>query len=110
MGWEKRGDKQYYYRTRRVRGRVVREYFGCGPEAAEAARHDAEAQAKQFRIRMERARTAAEFAELEAMFAAVDAEFNAAMNAAGYHLSRGVWRKKRKPRDVQEPGVVFGVS
>ena len=40
MGWEK---GRYYTRTRRVDGVHVHEYFGCGPEAARAAREDIEA-------------------------------------------------------------------
>ena len=30
MGWEKRGSGQYYYRKKRVNGRVVSEYAGSG--------------------------------------------------------------------------------
>src|SRR5262245_54846358 len=38
--WQRRGKKLYYYRTRRVGRRVVREYFGSGPEAVLAAALD----------------------------------------------------------------------
>jgi len=34
MAWDKRG---YFYRSRRVEGRVVRDYFGRGPLADAAA-------------------------------------------------------------------------
>ena len=40
MGWEK---GRYYTCTKRVDGKVVREYFGCGPEAQRAAQEDIEA-------------------------------------------------------------------
>ncbi len=37
MAWDRRGDSCYFYRTRRVGGRVVRFYHGCGPQAHLAA-------------------------------------------------------------------------
>ena len=43
MGWERRGDGDYYYHTRRVGGRVVRDYLGSGPQAQLAADLVAEA-------------------------------------------------------------------
>ena len=50
MGWEK---GRYYTRTRRVDGKVVREYFGCGPEAERAAREDDEARDRRRLQRLE---------------------------------------------------------
>ncbi len=38
MAWERRGDgRSYFYRPRRVGGRVVRDYFGYGPVGQFAA-------------------------------------------------------------------------
>ena len=37
MAWERRGHATYYYRPRRVGGRVVRDYLGSGPQAQLAA-------------------------------------------------------------------------
>ena len=38
MAWERRGDGRcYFYRPRRVGGRVVRDYLGSGPQAQLAA-------------------------------------------------------------------------
>src|SRR4051812_14931795 len=37
MGWELRGDKRYYYRVQRIRGRFCRTYIGQGPAAELAA-------------------------------------------------------------------------
>ena len=58
MGIERRGDRTYYYRTRRVNGRVVREYLGADEAGETAAKHDQEA-------RREAAEAAAQRAEVE---------------------------------------------
>lgn len=103
MGWETRRGKRYYYRTRRVRGRVVRQYFGCGPAAEEAARQDLEAAAERARVFAVREQTRVELDALMLTFDAMDAECDAAWIAAGYYKYRGVWRKKRKPREAATP-------
>jgi hypothetical protein len=103
MGWERRGKKCYYYRSKWVNGRVVKEYLGDGPAALEAARQDAEAASQRAERTFEQVKLAAELAALEALFDAMDAECDAqvipAMAAKGYHKYRGVWRKKRKPKE-----------
>ena len=43
MGWERRGDVDCLYHTRRVGGRVVKDYLGSGPVAQLAADLIAEA-------------------------------------------------------------------
>src|SRR5262245_54787355 len=45
--WQRRGNKLYYYRTQRVGRRVVRAYFGSGPEAVLAAALDAARRAER---------------------------------------------------------------
>lgn len=47
MPWEARGRRHYYYRTRRVNGKVVRTYLGAGEEAQRAAEEDARKQARR---------------------------------------------------------------
>jgi hypothetical protein len=103
MGWD-RG--RYYTRSRKVSGRVVREYVGTGPAAELAARLDA-------RGREERARKARDIrrhkddldaldAQLKALCERVDLAARAALLAAGFHQhKRGEWRRKR---DRDRPG------
>ena len=101
MGWE-RG--RYYTRSKRVKGRVVREYIGMGHLAALVSQMDAlERQKRQ----VERDAQRAERAEVEALDAPLD-ELNdladllarAALVAAGYRQhNRGEWRKQRVRRE-----------
>jgi hypothetical protein len=98
MGWE-RG--RYYSRSRRVNGRVVREYVGSGEVARLAARTDA---ADRERRRAERAALRAREAELDALDAPLkqldelaDLVARAALEAAGFHRhNRGEWRRRRE--------------
>jgi hypothetical protein len=101
MGWEsRRGRGRYYTRSRKVNGRVVREYVGGGLVGALAARED------ETRRRMRDAERAALEADRDAFEAAAaahdafaraaDALMTAALVAAGYHRhDRGQWRKRR---------------
>ena len=49
MSWEARGNKRYYTRSRRINGRVVREYIGAGLLAEAAATLDSAARAERQR-------------------------------------------------------------
>lgn len=92
MTTESRGKKKYYYRSRRVGGRVVKEYVGTGEEHdADAARHAAEQERRK------------EFERINVMLDVLDEVCEIAieqqMEAAGYHRTNGgPWRKRRKPK------------
>ena len=101
MAWEFRnGRGGYYTRSRRVNGRVVRQYVGCGRVAELAARMDEisrqqrEAEAEMWRRERERIEsldasiaTICEISDLFARLALID---------AGFHQhNRGEWRKRR---------------
>jgi len=100
MGWETRGSGTYYYRKRKVNGRVVNEYIGTGitarfvvAEEAEARRERAATAAKD---REEQATMAAHETDLDAFCDLTDALVSAALLDAGYHRHhRGEWRKRR---------------
>jgi hypothetical protein len=105
MAWE----RGYYYRVRKVDGRVVREYVGRGRLAELIAESDADE-------RRERAERRDAFRQRKAEQEAVDALVNelndvadllarAALLAAGFHQhKRGEWRKRRVERDEGPAG------
>jgi hypothetical protein len=100
MAWEKRKRGEWYYtRSRRVDGKVVREYVGGGLLGELAACRDAE----QRRCREEeaaRARVAVEHLEdlaapLGELWEAVEVLARAHLIAAGYHRHKREWRLRR---------------
>jgi hypothetical protein len=100
MGWEtrKRGGR-YYTRSRRVDGRIVREYVGGGilgdiaafEDEYERRRREDEATYH----REEREQLQALTAPMEELCDAVEIITRAALLASGYHRHKGEWRKKR---------------
>lgn len=102
MSWERRNGcaGRYYTRSRKVNGRVVREYVGTGPLAQIAAERD-EAERRRTadevrRRRAERARLAQEEAPLAALDAALTTLTKALLLASGYHQhERGEWRRRK---------------
>lgn len=98
MGWERRGDKLYYYQTERENGRVKKRYVGTG-EIAETVAHVDETRR---RVREQRRQRGLE--ELERMEAlgdpllkleeATDVLARAHLVAAGYHRHKGEWRRE----------------
>ena len=101
MAWERRDGcaGRYYTWSRKVNGRVVREYVGAGPLAEIAAERDRLERARRAdaagRERAERERLAREEAPVAALDAAVTALTGAALVLAGYHRhDRGEWRRR----------------
>jgi hypothetical protein len=100
MGWERRERGGLYYtRSRRVGGRVVREYVGAGELARLAELLDAEE-------REEREEQAAEWKAERRRLDDLDAQLNdmadecrrlvaAQLVLAGYHRHKGQWRLRR---------------
>jgi hypothetical protein len=97
MGWDRRG---YYYRVKRVNGRVVREYVGGGRVAELVAQTDELEREKKLVERAgekaARDEDAARDRPLEELIELTELLARAALRAAGYHRhKRGEWRKKR---------------
>ncbi len=104
MGWDK---GRYYTRSKKVNGRVQREYVGTGRVAELAAELDAlerdERQLKAQDVRDEKGELAALDADLQALTETTDRLARAALLAAGYHQhKRGEWRRRRGHRRPAE--------
>jgi hypothetical protein len=97
-------DRGYYYRARKVNGRVCRQYMGRGPLVELLAEADADERAlrdlerRAARAERDRDRTLDE--QVQALDEAADLLAEAALLAAGYHRHhRGEWRKRRARED-----------
>ena len=101
MAWEnrRRGNRRYYYRSRRVDGRVVKEYVGRGPAAELAAEQDADARAKRDAQRTaergHRHQHEAAVNRLAGFAEWCDMLVAGALLVAGLHNHRGEWRRRR---------------
>jgi hypothetical protein len=102
--WERRERGGLYFtRSKKVGGRVIREYVGVGILGELAARIDAEERRRreeeQARRREERERLDALVAPIEELCDAAEVIARAALIASGYHQHhRGEWRKRREQR------------
>lgn len=99
MGWENRRGQQYYYRKRRVKGRVISEYVGRGawvdaPTSAERAERLQRAVEREER-RDERDQEQAEQAALDEVTALIETLTAGYLLAAGWHTHKGTWRQSR---------------
>ena len=101
MGWEtrQRGGR-YYTRSRKVNGRVVREYVGTGQLAELAAMLDAEERreraAAREQARQMEGRDAPAVAALAELGRVLDGLAAAFLIGAGYRRHhRGEWRRRR---------------
>ena len=109
MAWEQRDGPRgrygrYYTRSRKVAGRVVREYVGIGPVAEAAAALDAARRAHRAEQAAARRAERAWMAEAEAPLAAFDGALTsltkAALLATGYRQhQRGEWRRRKDDGD-----------
>ena len=105
MGWETRVRGGHYYcRSRKVRGRVIREYIGRGTLAERVANRDAARRAERAAESAARSieRTTRETADtpLAAFDGILDGLTVTALTRAGYHRHhRGEWRRRRWKED-----------
>jgi hypothetical protein len=97
MGWDK---GRYYTRSKKVNGRVVREYVGTGRVAELAAQLDTLEREKRKvdaqELRDEKDELAALDADIKNLSESIDLVARAALLATGYRQhKRGDWRRKR---------------
>jgi hypothetical protein len=97
MGWVTRGSKSYFYRSKRIGGKVQTEAFS-GLRAEIEAERDEEA-------RYEHRREADQFAEedeidaeLERLFGKIEDFTAERLEAAGYHRHKREWRRRRNAK------------
>ena len=99
MAWEERGGGRYYYRTRWVNGRPVKEYVGAGLAgrlASESDRIDRERrEARAVEERRERDKLEALAAPVLELSEAAEMLARAHLIAAGVHRHKGEWRRGR---------------
>ena len=100
MAWEQRGNRDYYYRSVRVGGRVVKEYGGGGLMGYLAAESDEDQReqraARRERERAERERWAALEGPTDELAELTDILVTVALADAGYRRhARGEWRRRR---------------
>lgn len=101
MGWQTKGNGQYYTRSRRENGRVVREYVGRGEVAQLIAQIDGLEREQQA---TERERNQIKQRERDALdktahdfYDQVETIVQTVLAEAGYHRhARGQWRKRRR--------------
>lgn len=112
MGWEKRkGGGRYYTRSRRVRGRVRREYVPLDIAHIVAELDAEERLEREYQRELKREQEAAEeaaraafyariFGPVDTLGAACEVVMRAELERAGYHQhKRGEWRKKRASKE-----------
>lgn len=99
MSWETRGNNRYYYRRRKVDGRVISEYLGAGDVAEALAgldeldRQERQRAAAEWRALVDTdRRQVATLAELDDL---VRSAVAGVLIANGYHTHKGQWRKMR---------------
>jgi len=99
MGWEKRGNREYLYRKRRIGRRVVSEYVGRGEIAELMEELDGLDRIKRD-LRTAQAAAARERerdidAEIDRLGRLARAMTFGAFLLNGYHAHKGQWRKRQ---------------
>jgi hypothetical protein len=107
MPWETRArGRQYYIRVKRVRGRLIRKYFGGGIRGQRAAAEDLERRAQRHAMaeahRAERAQRRATDERVRELFELTKLLSDAALVAVGFaQHDRGEWRASMNPTSAK---------
>jgi len=99
MGWEKRGNKSYYYRKVRHGNRVRSEYVGSDVHAELQAKLIEDCRGARRDEREDLRRIQQVDKEIDRQIDDVERALtfltDASFSAAGYHNHRGQWRRRR---------------
>jgi hypothetical protein len=100
MAWETRGNRRFYYRSKRINGKVVKEYVGGDdPETRLIAELDRQNRAKRQEaieaVRRTQNRLDEATKPLTVFITNLDVLVQAELLAAGFHDHRGEWRRRR---------------
>ena len=100
MAWETRGNRRFYYRSKRINGKVVKEYVGGDdPETRLIAELDRQNRAKRQEaieaVRRTQNRLDEATKPLTVFISNLDVLVQAELLAAGFHDHRGEWRRRR---------------
>lgn len=103
MAWETRGRNSYYYRKRRVAGKVLSEYIGRGPAAeAIASMYAEERQERNTKLHaLKKEKSEFEFLDSQAVqsISVIKRMVEGFLILAGYHKHKGQWRKIRNGKN-----------
>jgi hypothetical protein len=98
MGWEQRGAHSYYIRRYSVQGRKIRQSYGRGVAAEQAATLDAERRSAKEHERTLKRQLEALDTDVLTFVRLVDRLLQAHLLLAGYHQHhRSEWRKRYGP-------------
>ena len=99
MGWEARGSNSYYYRKKRIAGRVVSEYVGRGTMAREIALMDVAERKERYEkirnIKQQREEFGLFDNQVTQVGLLVDQIVGGFLIIAGFHKHKGQWRRQR---------------
>ena len=102
MAWEQRGTHEYYYRTRKQQGRIIRQYYGRGILAEIAAREDAERQKIREQERTEQKAWEAVDAQVDSLDTLITLlSHSTLVNAGFYQHHRSEWRRRKEKDGTQ---------
>lgn len=103
MAWETRGNNSYYYRKKRVGGKVVSEYVGKGLLAQEIAsmdlaeRHERNKEVEVIKKESTELKLLAHQAAQVTSF--IKQILEGVLIATGFHKHKGQWRKVRNGKN-----------
>jgi hypothetical protein len=106
MAWQRRGNRLYYYRSTKYRGRVTTHYLGRASEsrAHQAGLEDQELHAARTQARQEQQAWEALDAQITTTHMQITSLTFALLAGGGwYRHHRGEWRKRRNSIDRTEP-------